>query len=101
MSENRRNLAQQRALFKLQVLQADLFLLAATTLMVELIETRLLSVMMWYHLAFFVISSAMFGMTAGALWMYLRDRLVRAMERAEPQVQHHQRCTTGGCHRRS
>ena len=40
--------------------------------MLEVIETRLLSVMMWYHLAFFVISASMFGMTAGAVWMYLR-----------------------------
>jgi hypothetical protein len=29
-------------------------------------------VVTWYHLAFFVISSAMFGMTAGAVWVYLR-----------------------------
>src|SRR5262245_53891847 len=49
-----------------------LFVLAAGTLMLEVIETRLLSVMMWYHLAFFVISAAMFGMTAGAVWVYLR-----------------------------
>ena len=49
-----------------------LFMLAAGTLMLEVIETRLLSVMMWYHLAFFVISAAMFGMTAGAVWVYLR-----------------------------
>lgn len=51
---------------------AGLFMLAASTLMLEVIETRLLSVMMWYHLAFFVISAAMFGMTAGAVWVYLR-----------------------------
>src|SRR5262245_49231341 len=49
-----------------------LSMLAAGTLMLEVIETRLLSVMMWYHLAFFVISAAMFGMTAGAVWVYLR-----------------------------
>jgi hypothetical protein len=51
---------------------SGLFVLTLGTLMLEVIETRLLSVMMWYHLAFFVISAAMFGMTAGAVWMYLR-----------------------------
>src|SRR6059036_2396780 len=51
---------------------AGLFALTFATLMLEVVETRLLSVMMWYHLAFLVISAAMFGMTAGAVWVYLR-----------------------------
>ena len=56
-----------------------LFLLTFATLVLELVETRLLSVMTWYHLAFFVISAAMFGMTAGAIWVYLkRERFTRA-----------------------
>ncbi|HKQ57938.1 MAG TPA: hypothetical protein VJY35_08715 [Candidatus Eisenbacteria bacterium] len=50
---------------------AGLFVLTLATLMLELVETRLLSVMMWYHLAFFVISASMFGMTGGAVWAYL------------------------------
>ncbi len=51
------------------------FLLTAATLMLEIIQTRILSVVAWYHLAFFIISIAMFGMTAGAVWVYLqRDR---------------------------
>jgi hypothetical protein len=45
-------------------------MLTFTTLMLELLETRLLSVVAWYHLAFFVISAAMFGMTAGAIWVH-------------------------------
>src|SRR6185369_12822409 len=45
-------------------------LLTFTTLMLEILETRLLSVVAWYHLAFFVISAAMFGMTAGAIWVH-------------------------------
>jgi hypothetical protein len=54
------------------------FLLTFATLLVEVLQTRLLSVVTWYHLAFFVISSAMFGMTAGAVWVYLRkDRYGR------------------------
>jgi hypothetical protein len=52
-----------------------LFLLTFSTLMLELVQTRLLSVVTWYHLAFFVISAAMFGMTAGAVWVYLRREL--------------------------
>ena len=51
---------------------AGLFCLTAATLMLQLIQTRLLSVVAWYHLAFFVISTAMFGLTAGAVWVYLR-----------------------------
>ncbi len=40
--------------------------------MLQLVQTRILSVVAWYHLAFFVISTAMFGLTAGAVWVYLR-----------------------------
>jgi hypothetical protein len=51
---------------------AGLFTVTAATLMLQLIQTRILSVVAWYHLAFFVISTAMFGLTAGAVWVYLR-----------------------------
>jgi len=51
---------------------AGLSLLSCSTLLLEIVETRLLSVVSWYHLAFFVISAAMFGMTAGAVWVYAR-----------------------------
>src|SRR6202045_2995581 len=47
-------------------------LVAAATLMLQIIETRIISVISWYHLAFFVISIAMFGLTAGAVFVYLR-----------------------------
>lgn len=40
--------------------------------MLQLVQTRILSVIAWYHLAFFVISAAMFGLTAGAVWVYLQ-----------------------------
>ena len=46
--------------------------MTAATLMLQLIQTRILSVVAWYHLAFFVISVAMFGLTAGAVWVYVR-----------------------------
>ena len=50
-------------------------LVAAATLMLQIIETRIISVISWYHLAFFVISIAMFGLTAGAVFVYLwRER---------------------------
>ena len=48
------------------------FLITSSTLMLEIIQTRILSVVVWYHLAFFVISLAMFGLTVGAVWVYLR-----------------------------
>lgn len=48
------------------------FLVTAATLMLQVIQTRILSVVAWYHLAFFVISIGMFGLTAGAVWVYQR-----------------------------
>jgi hypothetical protein len=47
-------------------------LVTAATLMLQIVETRIISVTSWYHLAFFVISVAMFGLTAGAVWVYLK-----------------------------
>lgn len=51
---------------------AGLFCVTAATLMLQLIQTRIISVIAWYHLAFFVIGAAMFGLTVGAVWVYLR-----------------------------
>jgi spermidine synthase len=54
---------------------SGLFLITACTLMLQLTQTRILSVVAWYYLAFFAISMAMFGLTAGAIWVYSkRDR---------------------------
>ncbi|PRP93098.1 hypothetical protein ENSA5_45410 [Enhygromyxa salina] len=39
--------------------------------MLEVLLTRITSVIAWYHLAFFVISLAMLGMTAGAVAVFL------------------------------
>jgi hypothetical protein len=50
---------------------AGLFLITLATLMHELLLTRIFSVTMWYHFAFVAISVAMFGMTLGALIVYL------------------------------
>ncbi len=51
---------------------AGIFLVSFAVLMLQIVQTRILSVVVWYHLAFFVISLAMFGLTAGAVWVYLK-----------------------------
>jgi len=51
-----------------------LFLVAFSGLALEVTLVRLLSVTTWYHLAYFAISTAMLGMTAGATRVYLQPR---------------------------
>ena len=52
------------------------FLLTFAVLVFQTVQTRILSVIAWYYLAFFAISVAMLGMTAGAVWVYFnRARL--------------------------
>ena len=54
------------------------FLITFAVLVFQIVQTRILSVIAWYYLAFFAISVAMLGMTAGAVWVYLRrERLER------------------------
>jgi len=53
---------------------AGLFFITSATLLLEILNTRLLSVVTWYHLSFFAVSMAMFGMAAGALWVYLKPQ---------------------------
>jgi hypothetical protein len=48
------------------------FLIAFSTLALEITLSRLLSVISWYHMAFLAISTAMLGMTAGAVTVYLK-----------------------------
>jgi len=50
---------------------AGLFMVTLATLMYEILLTRIFSVTMWYHFAFVAISIAMFGMTVGAIFVYL------------------------------
>ena len=54
---------------------AGLFLVCMCVLMLQIVETRILSVISFYHLAFFAISMAMFGMTAGSLIVYFNPML--------------------------
>jgi predicted membrane-bound spermidine synthase len=51
-----------------------IFLVALATVMFEILLTRIFSVTIWYHFAFVAVSVAMFGMTAGALVVYLAPR---------------------------
>lgn len=53
---------------------AGVLLICASILMLQIIETRLLSVTSHYYLAFLSISMTMFGMTAGAVWVYYRGQ---------------------------
>src|SRR6516225_9003545 len=54
---------------------AGLFLICMCVLMLQIIETRVLSVIAYYPLAFFAIGMAMFGMTGGSLFVYFRENL--------------------------
>ncbi|MBL8705960.1 MAG: hypothetical protein JNM30_14000 [Rhodospirillales bacterium] len=51
---------------------AGVFLLCMSVLMVQIIQTRILSVVSLYYMAFFSISMAMLGLTAGALFVYFK-----------------------------
>jgi predicted membrane-bound spermidine synthase len=48
-----------------------LFVVTLSTLMYEIALTRIFSVTAWYHFAFAAVSLALFGMTVGALAVYL------------------------------
>lgn len=50
---------------------AGLFAVTASILLLEVSLTRVLSVVMWYHFAFFAISVALFGLAAAGLCVYL------------------------------
>jgi len=51
-----------------------LFFTTLSTLMYEVLLTRIFSVTMWYHFAFVAVSVALFGMTVGALIVHLLPR---------------------------
>jgi hypothetical protein len=48
-----------------------LFTVTLSTLMYEILLTRIFSVTIWYHFAFLAVSIALFGMTVGAIVVYL------------------------------
>jgi len=43
-----------------------------STLLLETLDARLLSVLTWYHLSFFAVSLAMLGMAGGAVFVFVR-----------------------------
>ncbi len=63
-------------------LYGGLFLLTLATLLLQLGLTRLFSVIMYYHMAFFAISVTLFGMAFGAVLIHFMPRVFRA-ERAQ------------------
>src|SRR5688500_301292 len=57
---------------------AGLFFVTLSTLIYQLLLTRIFSVTMYYHFAFVAISVTMFGMAVGALIVYLRPQVFTA-----------------------
>src|SRR3954452_535371 len=55
-----------------------LAMVTAGTLALEVLLTRLLSVLTWYSLAFLVIGMGLFGLTAGAVEVYLHPERYEA-----------------------
>jgi len=51
---------------------SGVFLLCMSVLMIQIVQTRILSVVSLYFMAFFSISMAMLGLTAGALYVFYR-----------------------------
>ena len=70
------------------MLFAGLFCATFATLLLEILDGRLLSVLTWYHLSFLAVSLAMLGMAAGAIRVFLGgqsfsgDNAVRRLPRA-------------------
>ena len=56
-------------------LYAGLFAATFATLLLEILDARLLSVLTWYHLSFLAVSLAMLGMAAGAVRVFLSREL--------------------------
>ena len=81
-------IASSQAVIKKPAFLTGVFLIAFSVLVFQIVQTRILSVIAWYYLAFFAISVAMLGMTIGAVWVYLRgangflpDRLASDLSR--------------------
>lgn len=58
-------------------LAPGLALTTFATLLVEILSTRLLSVLTWYHLSFLAVTLAMLGMASGAVFVFLRGDAAR------------------------
>ena len=72
-----KSVASSQIVLKKPAFLAGVFLITFSVLVFQIVQTRILSVLAWYYLAFFAISVAMLGMTIGAVWVYLRrDRFL-------------------------
>ena len=56
---------------KKNVIFISVFLISFTTLLAEILLTRIFSATLWYHFAFFVISLVMFGLSLGATCLFI------------------------------
>ncbi len=56
-----------------------MFLTALAVLLLELLDSRLLSVLTWYHISFMAVSLAMLGAAAGAVLVFLNFRRLEAL----------------------
>src|SRR5882762_4164109 len=61
---------------------AAIALVSCAVLLYEITITRVLSVVLWYHFAFLVISLAMLGLGAPGVWFTLRKPNEHSLERA-------------------
>jgi hypothetical protein len=59
-------------------LNAGIFFATAALLLLQVALTRILSVVMWYHFAFFTISVALFGLAASGMVVYLLPGVFRS-----------------------
>jgi spermidine synthase len=66
-------------------------IVTGAVLALEVLDTRVLSVLTWYSLAFLVISMGMFGLTVGALRVYFRSDLY-APDRLSDQLRRDATC---------
>jgi predicted membrane-bound spermidine synthase len=61
-----------------KILFASIFLISLTSLLAQILLTRIFSVTLWYHFAFFVISLVMFGLSLGGTTLFLfKDKIVK------------------------
>ncbi len=67
---------------------AGVFLVTLSSLMLEILMTRIFSVTLWYHFAFMAISIAMFGTTVGAVIVYLSPKHFTAARARTQMAQH-------------
>jgi SAM-dependent methyltransferase len=61
-------------------LYTGLFAATFATLLLEILDARLLSVLTWYHLSFLAVSLAMLGMAAGAVRVFLSPEMQDSTE---------------------